>query len=275
MEQRVALFGNSHASRRAFPDGREPELERRFGRHVVAMKWVRPNGGVLGGLGGSSNDDWLRLERAAAELRTDRDGPSHAVISMGGPALVPKLGDMLQPAPVQPYVTAPQAAERVVRGMTHFVQTLTLTITGIVPVIESVIPGQDLSEAALALFRDLSESLRQVAKQNECRFLDVEEVVRRHLAGADAGPSLGPAPGTASRSGLGEDPAVEAMARLTLEATGAAGVPWECGWVAGCPPCVRRDAPRLPAAAYSTDRAHLSAAGYRAVRRELFRIIYA
>ena len=41
-----------------------------------------------------------------------------------------------------------------------------------------------LSEEGLSLFRSLSETLRKTAKQREALFLDVEAILRRHLADA-------------------------------------------------------------------------------------------
>ena len=65
-----------------------------------------------------------------------------------------------------------------------FVQVLRVEIPGVIPVIESVMPVLDASGEGLTACRRLSESLRQVAKDSGALFLDVEEVVRRHLAGA-------------------------------------------------------------------------------------------
>ena len=47
----------------------------------------------------------------------------------------------------------------------------------------SVVPLQDVSGPGLAACHDLSQSLRQIAKDSGTLFLDMEEVVRRHLAG--------------------------------------------------------------------------------------------
>ncbi|XP_043191849.1 uncharacterized protein LOC122365592 isoform X4 [Amphibalanus amphitrite] len=179
-EVRVAVFGNSHAIR-AFVHPIAEDASRHIGRHRLDVKWVRPDGGTIGGLGGGSSEDWRRLDAATHAL--DGVWPSFAVICVGGPALVPRRGDRVQGAPVPLLEDAAGAAARVVSGMEHWLSTLELVIPGTRAVILSVLPERDLSAEALDMFRGLSLTLWQVARQRGAAFLDVEAVLRRDVAG--------------------------------------------------------------------------------------------
>ena len=130
---------------------------------------------------------------AAVRLRTERVWPAYAVISVGGPVLLQRVDGadrrrQLQcgqdPSPVLLRQDASAAAASVVEGVAMFVQVLRVEMPGVIPVIESVVPVLDASGEGLTACRRLSESLRQVAKHSGALFLDVEEVVQRHLAGA-------------------------------------------------------------------------------------------
>ena len=166
------------------------------------MRYVA--GYTASGMGGDSAGDWSAMLAAAVRLKTDSVWPAYSVVSVGGPALLPRpdgparrrrLQEGREPSPVPPYRNAPTAAANVIGSTETFVRALQLQVPGICPVIESVVPLQDASRAGLAACRDLSESLRLVAKDNGALFLDVEMIVRRHLAGGDARPSR-PAGGT-------------------------------------------------------------------------------
>ena len=64
----MAVFANSYADC-AFEHRSREEL-RVLGRHVVAVKWIQNGGGI----GGSSDEDWRRLDGAVRAL--DRVWPA-------------------------------------------------------------------------------------------------------------------------------------------------------------------------------------------------------
>ena len=195
-EVRVAVFGNSHAIR-TFVHPIAEDVPATIGRHRLFVKWVRPDGGTIGGLGGGSSEDWRRLDAATHAL--DGVWPSFAVICVGGPALVPRLGERVQGEPVPLVEDAAEAAARVVSGLEHWLTTLELVIPGTRPVVMSVLPERGLSVEALEMFRGISHTLWQVARQRGGLFLDAEAVLRRHAA------SVGPPPCAATAA---QDPAV-------------------------------------------------------------------
>ena len=158
-EVRVAVFGNSHAIR-TFIHPIADDTPATIGLHRLSIKWVRPDGDTIGGLGGGSNEDWRRLELDAATHALDGVWPSFAVICAGGPALVPRLGERAQGEPVPLVEDAAEAAARVVSGLEHWLTTLELVIPGTRPIVISVLPERDLSMEALQMFRGLSHTLR-------------------------------------------------------------------------------------------------------------------
>ncbi|KAF0306810.1 hypothetical protein FJT64_021759 [Amphibalanus amphitrite] len=196
----------------------------------VNVSYVR--GYTAGGMGGHSAGDWSAMLAAAVRLKTESVWPSYAVVSVGGPALLPRpdgqarrrrLQEGREPSPVPPYRNAPTAAATVIASTETFVRALQLQVPGIRPVIESVVPLQDASRAGLIACRELSESLRLVAKDNGALFLDVEVIVRRHLAGSDA-QSPRPAGGTQRPA---ERPAGDVAAQPAESAAGPAAPPME------------------------------------------------
>ena len=118
---------------------------------------------------------------------------AYAIISVGGPALVPRPSNCSSLEPVRLNDGASEAAARIVGHIETFLAALPLLVPGVKPAIMSVLPVLGLSEEALALFRSLSETLRKTAKQREALFLDVKAILRRHLADAVSPP--GPVPG--------------------------------------------------------------------------------
>ena len=99
-----------------------------------------------------------------------------------------------------------------VAGAETFVRGLQQQMTGIKIRFLSVVPLEDAAETALAACRHLSETLRQVARQNGCFLLDVAAIIRRHLA-------TKPLPETAAAPAAAAPESAPALAAAVLEST--------------------------------------------------------
>ena len=102
---------------------------------------------------------------AAAKLTEGEDAwPVYAVISVGGPALLPRpdrharrrrLQEGRAPSPVRPHQEAMTAAARVISGLQTFVRALPLHVL----VVGSVVPLLDASESGVDVCRSPSDWL--------------------------------------------------------------------------------------------------------------------
>ena len=153
----MAVFGNSHAIR-TFVHPITDDTPATIGRHRLYVKWVRPDGGTIGG---GSSEDCTCLDAATHAL--DGAWPSFAVICAGGPTLAPGLGDRAQGEPVPLLEDATEPAARVVSGLEHWLTTLELVIPGTHPVALGVLPERDPATDDAAPGRGTSRAALQAA----------------------------------------------------------------------------------------------------------------
>ena len=199
--------------------------------------------GVRGGRTGVDDEDWLAMRRSVTGLVDLK--PAVVAIWIGGNAMTKKPA---APSPTaSPVVAHQEAAERgskVAAHVSRFIAFVREVLPDVVPLILGPVPPHLADEHAVAACRSMAELLRVTAKNNLALFLDVEAELRAHYATESARQSPICIPSA-----------------------------WVAGGVAGKPPPVQRDAPKLPEHAYTEDNVHISKRGYQTLCREISRIL--